>query len=154
MRKDCNMGKLYYLIGIPASGKTTWAKKFCAETGAIHCSADSVRNEVFGGYNREQTQSVYEILDKNVVEILKSGKDVVYDTMGTYDFREMQLSKFKPLAECIAVYFPVSVETALQGNRERESQTPEEYIRLAYELDVPPAVSEGFVDVMVVERER
>lgn len=148
------MSKLYYLVGIPASGKTTWAKKFCAETGAIHCSADIVRDEVFGGYNREQTQSVYEILDNKVKEILKSGKDVVYDTMGAYDFREMQLNKFKPLAECIAVYFPVSIETALLSNRERGSQISEEYIRQAYELDIPPTTSEGFVDVIVVERER
>lgn len=152
VEKGFNVSKLYYLIGIPASGKTTWAKKFCNDTGAIHCSADDIRRTVFGGYNRQQTHLVYDILDDYVINELKSGKDVVYDTMGMYYFRERQLKKFKPLAECIAVYFPVSIETALKCDKERGTQISEDYIRETYELDVAPTIEEGFSDVIVIKR--
>lgn len=146
------MSKLYYLIGIPASGKTTWAKRFCNDTGAVHCSADDVRKTVFDGYDRQQTHLVYDLLDTYVINELKAGKDVVYDTMGMYFFRKSQLEKFKSFADCIAVYFPVSIETALKYNKERGTYIDEDYVRQAYELDVAPTLEEGFIDVLVVER--
>lgn len=146
------MPKLYYLIGIPGAGKTTWARTFCKETGAIHCSADEVRAELFGGYDREQTADVHAILRERMLWELCKGNDVVYDSMGVYEFRSQTIEFFKHFAECIAVYFPVTLEEALLGNSQRERKAPEEFVRWSYILNVPPSAEEGFSKIITIYR--
>lgn len=147
---ECAMQKLYYLIGIPASGKTTWAEKFCEMTGAVHCSIDNVRREKFGGYDPGKTQLAYRYLDNVVLRKLFDGQDVVYDTMGVSAFWDEKLELFRPYAEIIAVYFNISLEEAVRRNAKRGG-TPESYLRMATRWVDKPTVFDGFSKVIYVE---
>lgn len=145
------MQKLYYLIGIPASGKTTWAEKFCEMTGAVHCSIDNVRREKFGGYGQEKTQLAYRYLDNVVLRKLFDGQDVVYDTMGASAFWDEKMELFRPYAEIIAVYFSISLDEAIKRNAQRGGGVPESYLRMATRWVDRPSAYDGFNKIIYVE---
>ena len=45
---------LHITLSFPASGKTTWAEAFCAETGAVHISRDDIRRTLRIGQHGTQ----------------------------------------------------------------------------------------------------
>ena len=76
-----NRPRLILLVGIPGSGKTTYARKYMKrESNTIHLSSDSIRAELYGD---ESTQGdpaeVFSLMQKRAVEALNNGNDVLYD---------------------------------------------------------------------------
>ena len=70
------------MIGLPGSGKSTYAKNLARtfnKDGVAHISSDDIRDELFGGYNKEQTTQVFEEMHRRVKLNLKYGKVVIYD---------------------------------------------------------------------------
>ncbi|CAL9992741.1 polynucleotide kinase [Vibrio phage D484] len=49
--------KVIVTVGVPASGKTTWAEQFCAKTGAVNVNRDDARQELFGPFKWVNTRS-------------------------------------------------------------------------------------------------
>lgn len=77
-----NRPTLILLVGIPGSGKTTYAKKYIEEnTNTVHLSSDSIRKELYGD---EATQGdpaeVFSLMQKRTVETLNNGVNVIYDS--------------------------------------------------------------------------
>ena len=57
------MAKLYFLVGIPGSGKSTWAKeKLKNEKNTKIVSSDTIRKE------KVEQKKIYEIKKKNLVQ--------------------------------------------------------------------------------------
>jgi predicted kinase len=73
--------KLYLMLGYPGAGKTTTAKVISEITGAIHISSDAMRLKMFPHPSFSQTEhdQLYHKIDKEVEQLLKEGKDVIYD---------------------------------------------------------------------------
>lgn len=68
------MPTIYLMIGVPASGKTTWAKeKLKKLDNAIYIGSDSIRLELWGNeqdqqHNRETFQEVFNRIAKAAKE--------------------------------------------------------------------------------------
>lgn len=79
------MSSLTLTIGLPASGKTTWAKKIRQEhPNTILVSRDALRAEFFGeftNYSQEQESLITSVVEKAVDKALKSGGDVIVHDM-------------------------------------------------------------------------
>ena len=74
------MGKLYYLVGLPGSSKTTWAKKIKNDVNATYLSSDDLRIELYGDvHNQEHNGNLFQIMSKRAKELLKQGSNVIYD---------------------------------------------------------------------------
>lgn len=77
--------ELLMLIGLPASGKTTWAKRFCAERPEyVRISNDNLRVELFGPgatYNPPREPHVTALRRQRMGEALAAGHSVVLDNM-------------------------------------------------------------------------
>ena len=72
--------KLTMLVGLPASGKSTYAKEKAEKERAVVCSSDVIRKELYGDENVQgDGNEVFNILHERVKELLSQGWDVIYD---------------------------------------------------------------------------
>ena len=72
-----NKSTLTVLVGLPGSGKSTYANKI---KNAILCSSDKIRKELYKDENIQgDNNKVFRILYNKVKENLKNGNNVVYD---------------------------------------------------------------------------
>ena len=70
--------------GLPASGKTTWARKYAADTGAVRVNRDDLRAMMFDrlhGLTWEEEKAVTDASRAQTAAHLNAGRDVVADDM-------------------------------------------------------------------------
>ena len=79
---------LIMMVGLPGSGKTTFAKSipkhFCNSYGIkesefVILSSDDIRDEMFGCYRKEDNAKVFDELNKRTIKYLLEKKHVIYD---------------------------------------------------------------------------
>jgi len=153
-----NKGELIVLIGLPASGKTTWAKRYMQENkeNTVWLSSDDIRKELSGD---EATQllpncetvgeshaKVFELLHSRVKENLQKGINVIYDATNTSAKRRTSLLKemAKHHLAATAVYFNTSVGKCIFRDSIRDRSVGEEVIRKMYKGLQVPTYSEGW----------
>lgn len=146
------MNKLIMLIGLPASGKSTWSSKYmeCHENTEL-VSSDSIREEVFGDVN-DQTHNgeVFNIVHKRVVAAIKSGKDAILDATSLSRKRRINFIKSIPECETCAVVFAIPFELCCERNAARKRVVPQSVMERMYRSFQPPHYAEGFDDIQIV----
>ena len=66
--------------GLPASGKTTWARKYAADTGAVRVNRDDLRAMMFDrlhGLTWEEEKAVTDASRALTAANVNAGRDVV-----------------------------------------------------------------------------
>ncbi|CAL9968762.1 polynucleotide kinase [Vibrio phage D480] len=89
--------KVIVTVGVPASGKTTWAEQFCAKTGAVNVNRDDARQELFGPFKwgeytfkKAQEELVTKVNKDKALLALSKGKSVVIsDTNLNPEYRQV-----------------------------------------------------------------
>lgn len=140
----------HMLIGLPASGKSEWAKN----QGSIVHSSDSVRKAMFGaeGYSKEEQAAVFAEVHKRIITDLEHQKDVIFDATNLNRKKRMEfMKKIEHIhTEKIAVLFLGSVANLKKRNNAREATVPEYvYDKMLRQFD-PPMLFEGFDKVIVI----
>ncbi len=142
---------LTMLIGLPGSGKSTYAKNN-KTNDTIICSSDNIRKELYGDINdQSHNQEVFTELHKRIKESLRNGQSVIYDATNingkrrTAFLRELDAIPCRKVADCIAVPYDV----CLKRNNKRDRAIPSSVIRRMYLNYQPPWWGEGF-DVIAV----
>lgn len=76
-----NRPTLILLVGIPGSGKTTYADRYIKEhPSTVHLSSDLIRNELWGSEAAQgDNNEVFSLMQSRTVEALNNGQSVVYD---------------------------------------------------------------------------
>lgn len=120
--------KAVICVGIPCSGKSTWAKQYCQETGAQEVNRDQARMELFQHDYLEQYKATRE-KEKAVTEACKGlledcaddGKDVVIsDTNLNHGRREELVRYCESLGyEVILKDFDIEFFDAIKRNEKR-----------------------------------
>lgn len=74
---------LFYMIGLPGSGKTTFAQNFAKQLHADHIYGDRIGYELFKQprFTPDEVQLVRSTMEQRVIHGLRQGKSVVYDAM-------------------------------------------------------------------------
>ncbi len=69
------------MMGYPGAGKTTTAQMIAKLTGAVHISSDKMRLALFPEpkFTPEEHKLLYDELDHITRDLLRAGKDVIYD---------------------------------------------------------------------------
>lgn len=140
----------YMMVGIPGSGKTTYAHQI---PNATVLSSDDIRAEIGAdGGDKKMHKQVFDILHERVKEALSAGKDVVYDATNLHHTRRTDLlDEIKRLTDHkVCVYFAIPLEQALSQNADRDTPVPEKVIkRMNLEL-CEPRIDEGWDEIKVI----
>ena len=147
------MNNLIMLIGLPASGKTSYAqemkKRYGEELEII--SSDAIRKELFGSEEEQRyNEKVFnEIFHRTKKSILKN-KITIIDA--TNLSRKRRISFLKQFNNCKkrATVFAIPFEVCCERNNSRERIVPQYAMDRMYRSFQPPHYVEGFDDIQIV----
>ena len=146
---------LYITVGLPGSGKSTYAKEFIKGKEIEYLSSDSLR-AVFGKSEEDQTVTplVFGHIKRKVDEFLKDGKNVLVDaTSVNRKERSDYINTAKKYgAKVVAIVFKMDRQGLIDRNKKRGEQggrvVPDWVIDKMLAKFEEPSYSEG-IDVMI-----
>lgn len=119
------------MVGVPASGKSTWGKKYAKDNKLSYISTDEIRAEIGKGEGDQSVSSAaFIIARKRVAESLSIGKGVMIDATNiNHKFRKNWIKLGREYkTEIIAVVFEINRETLVKRDSARERHVGEEVI--------------------------
>ena len=140
------MNTLYTMVGLPASGKSTYTE---AHKECVVVSTDAIREELLGSAeNQERGAEVFAEAHRRVAQALAEGHDVIIDATNVIRKARKQWTAHN--ARHVAVYVATDKEECKRRNAQRERVVSTEVIeRMASKL-VVPTVEEGFDAVIEI----
>ena len=138
------MKTIYLLKGLPASGKSTWAREKLAEGNIKRVNKDDLRamidNSKWTGSNEK---FIKKVRDSIVVQALQTGNHVIVDDtnlhVGHYD-RMKQLAK-ENNARVEVVEFDTPLEVCIERDANRENSVGVDVIQGMYDRYINPSIS-------------
>lgn len=107
---------LFYTVGLPGAGKTTFAAGLSCWLGVEHLRGDKIGLELFRfpTYSSQERQMVYAEMNRRAVENLRAGKHVLYDAAVNTRTQRLQLSALAQQygAQPVGVWVQVPLELA------------------------------------------
>lgn len=156
------MRELIFLVGIPASGKSTIAQKYY-EKGYKILSSDRMRIELFGDVNNQDNNTkLFSTLYSQAREELLNGENVVIDATNISskkriggiktilnntrrDKRQLNREDVKVIAEIVACPY----NECIDRNKMRDRKIPNGVIENMYQSWQTPIIQEGFDEVIL-----
>lgn len=143
---------LYFLCGLPASGKTTYAYRLAMDTNAVVVDSDEYRKDLFGDEeHQEDNKKLFEHLHKVVKQCLRAGKNVVFSATNLSSKRRRaflnELTKIPCEKKCVIMATPF--EQCVHNNYNRERQVPIDAMWRMYKSFQTPAMFEGWDSIEI-----
>ena len=143
---------LYILIGVPGSGKSTYAEELYqkSERGTALVSSDQIRKSLYGNENcQDNPKKVFSIAHQATIDQLQRGYDVIFDATNIYAKDRMDLIRkvcfeVKKEVRFIAIYFDTPIETCIKRQDLRERKVPTKVIEKMGRQMEKPIFYEGF----------
>ena len=158
------MQKVCMLIGLPGSGKSTWANDILDYTSLYGnsdlssdfklFSSDEYREKLCGDVNcQDNNQKVFDTLYDDLIEYIKNGGSAIYDATNiNRKSRKTLLHRLQDLhidnLIIQGVVFATPIEKCIERNNSRDRKVPEEVIHsMACRFELP-LTNEGFDDIV------
>lgn len=150
---------IHFLIGVPGSGKSTFAQLLSQLGSYTIISTDDIRTELYGdaviqGNWQEIENKVVKRIDKS----LQTKTSIIYDA--TNFKRALRLEFLQKINQTISTpitwiawYLNTPLETSLKWNQKRDRKVPEKIIHGMYDIlqTFPPIAAEGFTVVNAID---
>ena len=146
------MTEFIMFVGLPASGKSTYAEKLKEKEYRIH-SSDSIREELTGDANtQDKNIDVFATLHERIKNDLGNRISCVYDATNMSMKRRKafldEIKKYDCRKKC--VLFVIPVEVCKERNANRERKVPDEvFDKMIKQFNVPMRY-EGWDEIEVV----
>lgn len=146
------MGELYYLVGLPGSGKSTYAKELANEINAVRLSSDDLRIELYGDINNQDNNTeLFQEMNRRAKLALKSGKSVIYDATNINSKkRKGFLSQLPKDVNKTCVYFSERRSVCIARDLQRDRAVTKEVIERMYKQLQIPMYHEGWNNIKIV----
>lgn len=148
--------RLILLVGIPGSGKTTYAKEYIKTIpNTIHLSSDTIRKELYGDESIQGDPSeVFSLMQKRAVEALDDGKNVLYDaTNVTRKDRASIIGICPKFAKIEAYIIWASIGQCIERDAIRERTVGKAVIDKMLKRFQMPFFDEGIDEIMIIRPE-
>ena len=145
------MATLYVMIGVPGSGKTTYATQH-----GLTVSSDKIREELYGDENIQgNPDEVFGLFCERIGEALAAGKDVYADSTNVTRWTRRSILKEakRTGANAVAVVLTTKDSDSKMRNNLRSRTVPEVIIDRMRRRFEPPTIEEGFSEIIYVESE-
>lgn len=142
--------KLVVLVGLPASGKSTYLERM----GANAVSSDAVRALIADDAEIQTiNRRVFSVVRFLIRQRLELGRPVTY--VDSTSLTPKERKPYLALGELYgcdveAVYFDVPIEVSIERNEKRTRRVPRHIIREMARKLVVPTLAEGFSRIEVV----
>ncbi|AZB44642.1 HD domain-containing protein [Bacillus sp. FJAT-42376] len=144
------------MIGLPGSGKSTYAEKLAKEIDAVVFSSDLLRQELLGDvHDQESNEFIFEEMHRRIIQHLDTGGNVIYDATNTNRKRRKHL--INHVIKCekkSAYYINEHYDTVTKRNTNRERRVSQQVIDKMYQSLQIPLVNEGWDELIVVSSEK
>ena len=132
--------KLLCLRGLPASGKTTYARKL-VEKGWVRVNKDDLRAMLNNSkFSKDNESYILSLRDEIIISSLVQGKNVVVDDTNLDPKHLIAIESIAGefLADFEIRFFDVDVKECIKRNRERQNTVPDKVIYNMYEWYLKP----------------
>lgn len=142
------MAILYTLIGLPASGKST----FClSHSDCVVVSSDEIRAELFGNAEiQTNPRLVFQTAHERIEKALNNNKNVIFDATNLTIKDRKKIFSHKSCKH-IAIYFKPNIEKCIERDSKRDRVVSAEVIKNMAKRLTKPTIEEGFNEI--VERD-
>ena len=142
------------LVGLPASGKSTYTKQKEAEGWKVF-SSDEIRKEFnIIGQEKEDHARVFQILHERLLKALKNGENCIYDATNlSQKRRKAFIDQIDSSVYKTCVLFITTIDTCKEWNSKREgvARVPDEvYDKMLKNFNVP-YYYEGWNNIKIVK---
>lgn len=148
--KSLQLSKPHFIVvvGIPGSGKTTFADRF-AET--FHASFVNPRNFLTHIGNSVETEVADNIADKLLDIVLPTHQTIIYESLHGTRVERVELAKraraegYEPLFIWMQTDLPVAKQRSIRGTRTQPAPMTDEMFEQAAKRFSPPHSSEKYL---------
>jgi predicted kinase len=146
--------RLSILVGIPGSGKSTWAASM--GLGAI-VSSDAIREELYGNANEQGgADRVFDLFHQRIAGELRDGQPVVADSTALHAFARKKLVEIgRQHGAAIHLILFSNLNQAIRRNKERDRVVPDDAMRRMvglYERTMGEIAREGYDSITEIRR--
>lgn len=144
------------LVGAPASGKSTYAKKISGGSVPI-VSSDSIRAVLYGDESIQgNPQEVFKEVYATILSYVLKNQDVIFDATNLkIKDRKRFIDYFKKYNNVSILAFVIdcfTFEELSARNSQRNRQVPEEVLQRMLKSYQEPTLDEGFQKIIKVPR--
>ena len=149
-----NSVKCSLLVGIPASGKSTYAERLATVTGSVILSTDTIRAKLYGS---ESIQGSWSDIERELHKSIKHYTDlkvpVIVDATHTKPEHRKPLLNLSSRIKWACYWLDADLSECLERNQTRSRTVPSHVIRAMHkQLKLtPPTTGEGFTNVYQME---
>ena len=144
----------YLLVGIPASGKSTLAKRLARSKNALILSTDTIRTIL---YNSPEVQGnwtdIERVLHNLLLKCVSQNKSVIVDATHTLRAHRKTLLTISKQINWTCIHLKTSLDLCHKRNLKRSRVVPKDVINSMHQnlLNEPPTLSEGFNHIKTIE---
>lgn len=141
------MSKLIIMVGLPGSGKSTYATKYTTKDRTTLVSTDEIRRELYGNPETQgNAQEVFNEAYRRIEIALRAGDTVVFDATNLKARnRRYLINKYRPIADTIiAEYINTPIDECIMRDELRSRTVGYEVIQRMARGMTEPRLDEGF----------
>ncbi len=132
--------KMFLLVGLPRSGKSTWTAKHIDYFDAISIENDWIRENILHAqHSKSNDPAIWMITDATARIILSQGRNIIVDGVNLTQFtRKFFIDMARECgAKVVIVWIDTDLETCLNRNRDNP-KLPDDVLKCMYQkMEIP-----------------
>jgi len=144
----------YLLVGVPASGKSTLAKRLARSKNALVLSTDTIRQILYGNPKTQGNwEDIQRVLHNLLLKCVSQNKSVIINATHTLRAHRQTLLTLSKQINWTCIYLKTDLDTCHKRNLKRSRVVPKDVINSMHQnlLNEPPTLTEGFKQIKILE---